>query len=75
VSSALLFSDARVVAFDDRVARHVVQLSTKDAADILLREEGYEQFVMISPNSLRLPPGMPANANTMGVLNTIIEWI
>ena len=48
---------------------------TKDAADILLREEGYEQFVMISPNSLRLPPGMPGNANTTGVLNTIIEWI
>jgi hypothetical protein len=36
---------------------------------------GYEQFVMISPNSLRLPPGMPGNASTTGVLNTIIEWI
>jgi hypothetical protein len=57
------------------VGRHVVQLPTKDAADILVREEGYEQFVMISPNALRLPPGMPANANTTGVLNTIIEWI
>jgi hypothetical protein len=57
------------------VGPHVVQLPTKDAGDILLREEGYEQFVMISPNSLRLPPGMPANANTTGVLNTIIEWI
>jgi hypothetical protein len=63
-----------VVAFD-RIGRHVVQLTAEDAADILLREEGYEQFVMISPNSLRLPPGMPANANTTGVLNTIIEWI